>query len=372
LVPNRKDLHKTSAVGDQTAWLSTDHSSGLFRSLSPGDAGHVEPEGQSPQARTSAADPIRGEIRLTGHRRVSHGLFLPLVPGLSPEQEFLRDLRAWQLVLPDDAAFTHLTAARVLGWQLPQLPPREQVPVFTATTGDGPRPRRPGLVCSRLVRPANAAVVSGVPIDTPEEVILRAARDLGALDLTIMLDSARRLGHLSPQRVQAVLESSRPGVRMFKLAWGLSDPRSESGPETVLRIFHRALDVPVEPQAVLTDGSGRIIGCADLRILGTNDLAEYDGDVHRNKEQQRVDLRRERGLNASPYRRYGYTLDDLLNHPLTAMHEIDRRLGRPHRISRLRRWQRLVDNSLYSPRGRERILNRWRRVGGIIDWSRTA
>jgi hypothetical protein len=317
-------------------------------------------------------EPIRGEVRLAGHRRVSHGLFLPLAPGLDADQEFLRELKAWQLVLPKHAAFTHVTAARLLGWQLPSLPDPEHVPVFAAVAGDPGRPRRPGLICSRLVRPANSAEVLGVPVDAPEEVLLRMSRDFGVLDLTMAMDSARRLGHLHPDRVRVIMESSRPGVRIFRLAWGLSTDRSQSGPETALRLFHEAIDVPVQPQAVLIDAVGNVVGHADLLILGTRDLSEYDGEVHRGRHRQQKDLRRERGLNAAAYRRYGYTLDDLLNHPMTAMHEIDRRLGRPHEAARMRRWQRLVENSMYSPAGRERILNRWRRSGGIVDWSRTA
>jgi hypothetical protein len=54
------------------------------------------------------------------------------------------------------------------------------------------------------------------------------------------------------------------------------------------------------------------------------------------------------------------------------MHEIDRALGRRHVASRLRRWRRLVDNSVYSEAGRQRVMNRWRRQNGIMDWSQTA
>jgi hypothetical protein len=115
-----------------------------------------------------------------------------------------------------------------------------------------------------------------------------------------------------------------------------------------------------------------VIGHADLLIVGTRELQEYDGEGHRDKEQHRVDLRRDRGLSEASYRRHGYTLDDLLNYPTTLMHEIDRLLERKHRMSRVRRWQRLVENSMYSDRGRERVLNRWRRVNSFIDWSRTA
>ena len=148
---------------------------------------------------------IRGEVRLAGHRRVSHGLFLPHVADLSREREFLRELKAWQLVLPDDSGFTHVTGAELLGWRLPHLPDRPHLPVFTAITGDGSRPRRAGLICSRLVRPANTAVINGVRVEQPEEIVLRTARDLGLLDLTILIDSGRHLGHLDPARIRAIL-----------------------------------------------------------------------------------------------------------------------------------------------------------------------
>lgn len=327
------------------------------------------PESVPPDHQT-AGPAVRGEVGLAGHRRVSHGLFLPLAPGLTEDEEFLRDLVAWRLVLPGDAVFTHVTAARVLGWQLPALP--SQVPVFAAVRGDLSRPQRPGLIYSRLVREPRVAMVRGVPVDAPEELMLRAARDLGLLDLTIMVDSARRRGDLDHDRMQAILASGRPGVRMLGKSWSLSDHRADSAGETLLRVFHKVLDIPVTPQATLVDERGLVIGRADLLIDGTQEIQEYDGEVHGDRRQRVIDLRRERGLSGTSYHRHGYVLDDLLNHPITVMHEIDRLLGRPHRMSRARRWQRLVDNSLYREQGRERVLNRRRRVNGIIDWSETA
>jgi hypothetical protein len=332
-------------------------------------ADRQDPEG----AREHAAAPsevLRGHIRLAGHRRVSHGLFLPLVPGLTRDQEFLRDLQAWREVLPETAAFTHVTGARLLQWQLPVLP--RPVPVFAAVAGDVSRPQRTGLVYSRLVRQNHSADVHGLPVDAPEEILLRAARDLGLLDLVIMTDSGRHLHHIDRERMSVVLASGRPGVRMLARAWDLSDHRAESAGESILRVFHIAMGIPVEPQAVLVDEKGHVVGRADLRITGTDDLSEYDGEIHRTKGQHKTDLRRERGLNDTAYRRHGYALDDLLNHPITVMHELDRRLKRPHRMARLRRWQRLVENSLFGERGKDRVLNRWRRVNGIIDWSEAA
>src|SRR5262249_40543152 len=138
--------------------------------------------------------PVRGEIRIRGFRRVSHGLFLLERPGLSETDEFVRDLEAWRLVLPEEAVFTHVTAARLLGWRLPHLPFPARV--FAAVRGGVGRPRRPGLICSRLVErdpeePARTA--HGLPVDQPEEVLLRAARDLAHIDLVILMDSARAL-----------------------------------------------------------------------------------------------------------------------------------------------------------------------------------
>ena len=55
-------------------------------------------------------------------------------------------LRAWSLVLPARAAFTHLTAAEVRGWWLPQPIPH---PVFAALRQGDPCPHRAGLLVSR-------------------------------------------------------------------------------------------------------------------------------------------------------------------------------------------------------------------------------
>ena len=293
--------------------------------------------------------PIRGEIRAVGFRRVSHGLFVIEQPGLDQDAEFLRDLRAWRLVLPDGAVFTHVTGARLLGWRLPHLP--GPVPVFAAVHGTERRPRRAGLICSRLVTTGNSSgprSPTDLPVDAPEEILLRAARDLGHLDLVILLDSAKALGHVDDERMAAVLASRRPGTRALAAACSASDPRSESAGETILRIFHRVMDVPVVPQVDLFDDHRRVIARADLLVTGTRSIHEYDGAGHRTQMQHRSDLRRERALAQAGYARRGYTLDDLLNHAAAVMHELDRALERRHRPHRLHRWRTMVDHSAYS------------------------
>ncbi len=85
--------------------------------------------------------------------------------GLDEDEELVRDLKAFLLVLPQGAVFTHVTAARLLGWQLPRLP--EQVPVFAAVRTKDNRPRRPGLICSRLVRDPQPIEAMGLPRGRP-------------------------------------------------------------------------------------------------------------------------------------------------------------------------------------------------------------
>jgi hypothetical protein len=315
-------------------------------------------------------EPIRGQRRSKGFRRVSHGLFLIERDDLSAGEEFLRDLRAWLAVLPEGALFTHVTAARLRGWDLPKLP--EQVPVFAAVEGDPSRPRRPGIICSRLRRTiAQSDRRLGLPVDSAEEILLRCARDLGHIDLVILVVSALRAGDIDEEAMIQVLASGRPGVTRLRSAWAEASEKLESPGEVLLYLFHRAIAVPVEPQAALHDDRGALLGVVDLLVIGTYNVHEYDGAAHRGKVAHRTDLRRERGWSGTKYVRRGYTLDDLLNYSMVVMHEIDRAINRSHDPRRHDRWRTLVEGSLYSETGRERVMNRWHRAMGVVDWSQT-
>ncbi|MFD1948713.1 hypothetical protein [Nocardioides aestuarii] len=315
--------------------------------------------------------PVRGHIRRADHRRVSHGLFLRVDPSADPDsdEETPRDLHAWLLVLPPGAAFTHLTGAWLRGWQLPTLPDRP--PVFAAVGRTDGRPRRSGLICSRLARDEPLGTARGLPVEPATEILLRAARDLGLLDLVVLVDSARRRRDVSDADMQTVLLSRRPGVRLLREAWRLSSSQAHSAGETLLRLFHVAMDVDVEPQAILHDEAGHVVGHADLLVVGTRHLHEYDGAHHRARKQQRTDLRRSRGLSQWGYDRRGFTLDDLVNHPAIAMHELDRELDRGHERQRLERWRLWLGQSLYCDTGRRRLVNRWRRQMGVVEWAGT-
>ena len=302
---------------------------------------------------------------------MSHGLYLPTTAHGDVRQEHLRDLRAWLLVLPPDTVFTHVTAADLCGWWLPRLP--RFVPVFAATSLAGNIPRRAGLVCSRIPRDHKTGMVDGLPVDNPCEILLRAARDLALIDIVVMLDSATRLGHVQTDRLDEYCFSGRPGSRRLRHAAALSDPRSESAWETLLRLFHEAVDIGVEPQFEVYDDAGRFAGRVDLWVENASSAHEYDGDEHEKATRRRSDLRRARRLLDAGVARRGYIADDLLNHPGAMLQEMDRELGRPHRPARLRKWYAWLRESSYSVAGRRRLQNRWLKVNGAgTDWGQTA
>ncbi len=295
--------------------------------------------------------PRRGPRRNLQWRTVSHGLHRPVAQQASPHG----DLDAWQLVLPQSGVFTHLTAAGVFGWWQPPLP--AGLPVFASQSRDDPRPRRPGLRVARHPEPPAHILRDGLRLASPEEVLLACARDLGVLDVVVLLDAALRCGDCDLPTVVAVAQG-RPGAPVLRRAAALADPRAESPWETLLRLLHVVCDVPVVPQHELYD-QGRFVARGDLWLEGTRVFHEYDGGDHLLRAQQRKDLRRARAVSNSNWVRRGYTAVEVVQQAHVIIRDADLSLGRPHRPERVRRWYGLLGESLFTPRGTARVLHRW-------------
>ncbi|PKH37126.1 hypothetical protein SAMN05192575_10145 [Nocardioides alpinus] len=117
-------------------------------------------------------------------------------------------LHAWQMVLPPEAAFTHLTGAGVHDiW----LPPTDGLPVWISLPYGIPRPDRPGLrVVRRHISPA-PVIVNGLRCDTAPQSLLISARDLHELDLTCLIEGARHRGLLPDEEEDRLLSEAYPG-----------------------------------------------------------------------------------------------------------------------------------------------------------------
>lgn len=272
-------------------------------------------------------------------------------------RERLADLRAWQRILLPAACFTHLTAAEVHGLWLPPLP--EALPVSLCLPKGVERPRRKGLRVARLTASMTPVLVEGVRVAPLPEVLLACARDLGLLDLVVLVDSALRSGRCSPGEIAEVAAPRRRGAPALRAALPMADARSESPWESLLRMLHVLCEVPVEPQFEVYDDRGVFVARGDLWLRGTKTLHEYDGAVHRDRRTHVKDLTRERGLANTGWTRRGYTSGDLLGRSHVMLREADATLGRAHDPRRLDPWLDALRESLFTPCGRTRLLRRW-------------
>jgi very-short-patch-repair endonuclease len=323
------------------------------RSLSTGSGTGLSLGAGSGEAGGMSSGPVRGHVRSTRYTRLSRGLHLPISQSGDREAE----LGAWRLLLPPSGCFTNVTAAGVYRWPLPALP--SDTPVFAAIHDRENRPRRPGLRVSRHPAPPPRLTRQGLPVAAPAEVLLAAAADLALLDLLPLLDAARHARHCTGAELVAASRGRR-GSKALRRALAHSDPRAESPWETLLRVFHAACDVPVVPQHEVRTADGGFVARGDLWLSGTRVLHEYDGGVHRDREQHRRDLARERALGLAGWTRRGYTAVDLLRRPQQILREADAALGRAHDPGRLEAWWELLEPSVLTASGRAQLRKRWR------------
>lgn len=266
------------------------------------------------------------------------------------------DLSGWQLLMTDVGCFTGLTALEVHGVPLPPLP--EGCPVFMALAKDDPRPMRRGVHTSRHLKPVEHEVVRGLRVAVMPEALASAARWVGLVDMVAIVDAALNLELVSIEELEVIARSRRPGGRRLEAALPWVDGRAESLWESLLRLIHVVCDVEVEPQWQLVDADGVVVAQADLWVVGTTALHEYDGDEHEKPPRRVMDRRRDRRVDRQGFVRRGYTGGDVIHRAVSILEDADRSLGRDHDPARIREWHRLLRDSLFTPAGRVAFLGR--------------
>ncbi len=197
-------------------------------------------------------------------------------------------------------------------------------------------------------------------LTTPAETLLALARDLAPLDLVVLADSAvRRRDVTVGELTQIATDTRRRGAPALRALVPLIDERSESAWESVMRLLHRAADIPVEPQHVLVDGTGTFVARADLWICGTRRVHEYDGGGHRDPEVHEADLSRDRAISLAKWERHGFTKRHLLQGGASIIRATDDLLDRPWQLSRLQAWEDALNASMLRRAGQLRVQRRW-------------
>ena len=297
-------------------------------------------------------DVVRGRRRGPGWVRVGHGLY----HRATVADPFRARAQAWHLVLPEDAALSGPTAARLRGWDLPPLLP--DLPVFAAMPEGRTAPGSPALSVSRHRDPPPYDVVQGLRVTRPAETLLTCASVLDLLDLVVVVDSALRAREVELLELWAAAGRRRRGAPRLRRALALADPLAESVMETLLRVLHQSCGVPVRAQHEIHDDTGGFVARADLWLVGTRTVQEYDGAHHRDPVQHRDDLRRDRRLARAGWVRHGYTAGDLLHRAPAVLLDADTAIGRAHRPDRIRGWHRLLRGSTFTPAGRAELAAR--------------
>jgi very-short-patch-repair endonuclease len=293
------------------------------------------------------------EIRLTRRNEYVPRRFSPVTRGVSTLRtaDDLVRLGAWQAALPEEAAFTHLTAARIRGWWLPATP--SAMPVFVVAPADR-RVRRRGARVAQATEPYEVEEVDGLRVTAVADTLGACARDLEDLDLLMLVDAARAARSAPP----VVRPGARGSVRLRRVL--ARSAVAESAWEVVLRELHRCAGAAVRPQHVVTSPAGEFVARGDLWLEGTRVLHEYDGGHHRTPEQLRADLRRDRRLLTNGWVRRAYTRRDLLHQPAGVLRDIDDTLGREPDPARLEEWHALLRASTLTPSGMRRLAERLR------------
>jgi hypothetical protein len=259
-------------------------------------------------------------------------------------------------VLPRDSAFGHLTSAELRGWWLPLGLSPGRGDLLLASTKSNVHVQRSGLYVRRSAY-TEIQEISGIPIVSAPVTLLELAVDLTLVDLVPLVDCALRTG-TTAEEIDAVTRLRSRGSRTLRRALALSDPRSESWWESVLRLMHVEAGLgPVKSQVELFDGA-TFVARADLHLVGTIRYPECDGGEHRTRERHEHDLQRDKSLHRIGAERFGYTTAEIAHQPDMIIGDAESARGLTSDPVRTSRWWRVARQSTLTGHGRARLRGR--------------
>lgn len=246
-----------------------------------------------------------GAARGPRYRRVGKGLYLPTTTAMTGEQRVVVAARR----LPRGAAVTGWAALRVAGagfFDGSASDGRTELPVPVALKPHQRLQRDPSI---RQIRGGlcvgETRVVADIPCTTPERAVLddvRYCHDVRSA-VTVM-DMALVAGVTTLDRLECYQSGHgfRAGICRFREALPLATDRSLSPMETKMRLIW-IMDAHLPPPLCnwpVLDAQGRLLGRPDLLSPELGVYGEFDGALHREREQHRIDVAR-----AEAFRRVG-------------------------------------------------------------------
>lgn len=253
----------------------------------------------------------RGELRSRRLNREIHG-----VRSTKPDLALIDRCQMLGLRLSDAAIFSHVTAALLHGFPLPWLLERS-TPVHVTM----PAPAR-ALHCQGVegheldVSPGDIATLGSIRVTSPARTWCDLAATLSLPDLVaagdyviqrqLPLASVTELGRMAKHF------AGRRGATVMRLAIPLLEDRSESRPESILRVIIvlAGLPAPLINHTMIDTETGRAMR-PDFTFSASKTILEYQGDYHRSANQWRKDMTRRSRLESKGWKVMELNWDDL-------------------------------------------------------------
>ena len=255
-------------------------------------------------------------------------------------QSLLSQCRALARVLPEGAVFSGITVARLRGWWLPRdadcLPIHVTVPPACVVERKGVRATR------RQLEPHEITEFEGLRLTSGLRTLKDLAADWSLIDLVVLADAALHFGDCSDADWQAAGKSrGGRGIRNLRRATTLTDERSESAMETLLRLLVVLSGLPPpKPQVILLDDAGGWLARVDLLAPDGVTVLEYDGASHDAPKRHNADVRRWCLLQRHGFKVFPYTARDLFRGAAQVVADYQDALGLPRDPSAVEGWLR--------------------------------
>ncbi|PRY68854.1 hypothetical protein B0I08_10359 [Glaciihabitans tibetensis] len=210
--------------------------------------------------------------------------------------------RAYATRIPPDASFSHLTAARLLGFPLPARFDSDQrlhiatPPPLRSLRGHGVRGHKLALGPSEVVR------VRDIPLTSAARTWVDLAKGVSTEELIVLGDFLLWRRHplsTRDQLAEAVDRArGRRGVINASRALPHLTDRADSPPESQFRYRFAEAGLPLAlPNVELFTNTGEFLAMPDLVFEQYHEVFDYEGDHHRTEERQwQKDIARVRKL----------------------------------------------------------------------------
>ncbi|MBK4347181.1 DUF559 domain-containing protein [Lacisediminihabitans changchengi] len=233
-----------------------------------------------------------------------------------PDLDFIARCRLFALRMPPTAAFSHSTAAQLLGFPVPwRLERSSDLHIVIPAPARGPHATH--IRGHRLsLRDQDILAQEGLRMTAPPRTWCDLASQLSVHELVAVGD------HLIHWRLPIVTTAElsdavthfpgRRGLPRMRAALPLLDAHAESPPESILRVIiaHGGLPTPSINHVLVQTDDGPAIR-PDFTFVEQKLILEYQGDYHRPKEQWRKDMTRRTRLEGKGWRVMEINWDDL-------------------------------------------------------------